>query len=74
MATDLGGMSEFVRAGENGLLFRLDDAEDLARQLRRLVDEPDLLERIRAGIQPVKTVGGYTGELEKVYADLADKK
>ena len=34
VATDLGGMSEFVRPGENGLLFSLDDADDLAGQLR----------------------------------------
>ena len=74
VATDLGGMSEFVRHGENGLLFRLDDADDLARQLRRLVEEPGLLARLKGGIRPVKTVGEYVGELEEVYAGLATKK
>lgn len=70
VATDLGGMSEFVRHGENGLVFRLDDVRDLASQLRRLVEEPGLLGRLRRGIRPVKTVGGYVGELEEVYASL----
>ncbi|QIN84220.1 glycosyltransferase [Rubrobacter tropicus] len=74
VATDLGGISEFVRHEDNGLLFRLDDVGDLARQLRRLVDEPGLLERLKAGIGPVKTVGEYAGELEEVYADLAGEK
>ncbi|CAA9467822.1 MAG: Glycosyl transferase, group 1 family protein [uncultured Rubrobacteraceae bacterium] len=74
VATDLGGMSEFVRHGENGLLFRLDDAEDLARQLRRLAGEPGLLARLKEGIRPVKTVGEYAGELERVYAGLVAKK
>ena len=73
VATDLGGMSEFVRHGENGLLFRLDDAGDLARQLRRLVEEPDLLAKLKGGIRPVKTVGDYVGELEEVYAGLVAK-
>lgn len=74
VATDLGGMSEFVRPEENGLLFGLDDSEDLARQLRRLVDEPGLLERLRAGIGPVKTVGEYADELEKVYGSLIEQR
>ena len=39
VATDLGGMSEFVRPGKNGLLFALDDAEDLAEQLRTLIED-----------------------------------
>jgi glycosyltransferase involved in cell wall biosynthesis len=70
VATDLGGMSEFVRPEVNGLLFELENAEDLARQLRRLREEPTLLERLRAGIGPVKTVAEYADELERLYASL----
>ena len=71
ISTDLGGMSEFVRPGKNGLLFALDDAEDLARQLRALIEDNDLLGRLRAGIEPVKTVGEYAGELIELYGTLA---
>lgn len=70
VATNLGGMSEFVHHGENGLLFAPDDAEDLARQLRRLAEEPGLLAELRAGIGPVKTVGGYADELLSLYDTL----
>jgi glycosyltransferase involved in cell wall biosynthesis len=71
VATDLGGMSEFVRHGENGLLFPLGDAGALARMLRRLAEEPGLLRRLQEGVPPVKTVGEYAGELEHVYAGVA---
>lgn len=71
VATDLGGLSEFVRHGENGLLFELEDADDLARQLGRLAAEPGLLERLSEGTGPVKTVREYAGELEELYASLA---
>ena len=74
VATDLGGMSEFVRHGENGLLFPLDDAGELARRLRRLAEEPGLFRRLRDGVPPVKTVVEYATELENVYAGLAAKK
>src|SRR5215211_1475463 len=74
VATDLRGMSEFVRHRENGLLFELENAADLSRQLRRLGEEPDLLETLKGGIGPVKTVGEYADELEKLYATLVEKR
>lgn len=74
VATDLGGMSEFVRHEEDGLLFELENAEDLARQLRRLVEEPGLLKKLRAGIGPVKTVQENVDELEELYGRLLKKK
>lgn len=70
VATDLGGMSEFVRHGRNGLLFGLEDAQDLARQLRRLAEEPGLLPELRAGIGRVKSVGEYADEMEQLYNTL----
>ena len=73
VATDLGGMSEFVRHEEDGLLFELENAEDLARQLRRLVEEPGLLDRLRAGIRPVKTLQENVDELEDLYSRLLKK-
>jgi glycosyltransferase involved in cell wall biosynthesis len=73
VATDLGGMSEFVKHEENGLLFELENAGDLARQLRRLAEEPGLLERLRAGIGPVKTVEDDVDELEVLYGSLISR-
>ena len=73
VATDLGGMSEFVRHEKDGLLFGLEDTRDLAQQLRRLVEEPGLLERLRAGIEPVKTVQENVDELEALYGKLLAK-
>jgi GT2 family glycosyltransferase/glycosyltransferase involved in cell wall biosynthesis len=55
VASRIGGIPEFVRHDHNGLLFTAGDAGDLARQLRRLVDEPDLLGRLRRGIAPVRS-------------------
>ena len=74
VATDLGGLSEIVRNEENGLLFGLEDHRDLARQLRRLGEEPGLLERLRGGIGPVKTVKENVDELETLYAGLLEER
>jgi glycosyltransferase involved in cell wall biosynthesis len=74
VATDLGGMSEFVRHEENGLLFELERPDDLTRQLRRLATESGLIERLRSGIGPVKTVEDDADELEELYTSLLARK
>ena len=67
VASNLGGMAELVHDGENGLLFAPGDAGSLARQLRRLRDDPHLLPALRAGIGPVKSVTQEMDELEEIY-------
>jgi glycosyltransferase involved in cell wall biosynthesis len=74
VATDLGGMSEFVKHEENGLLFELENVEDLGRQLRRLSEEPGLLEELSAGIGHVKTIEENVTELEELYARLVKER
>ena len=46
LASDLGGLREVVRDGENGLLFRAGDAASLRAAIERLVAEPGLYERL----------------------------
>lgn len=74
IATDLGGLSEVVKHEENGLLFELENVKDLTRQLRRLGEEPGLLERLRAGIGPVKTIEENVDELERLYGALGEER
>lgn len=70
VASDFGGMAELVRHEQDGLRFALGDAGSLAGQLQRLLDEPDLLPRLRAGIGPVKTVAEETDGLEAIYSEV----
>ena len=74
IASDLGGMAELVTHNVDGLLYEQGDAEDLARQLRRIFDEPGLLDRLQRGIQPVKTIHQEIDELEAVYSDLIARR
>ena len=49
VASNFGGMAELVQHGRNGLTFEMGNAQDLARQLQRLIDVPDLLTELRRG-------------------------
>ena len=70
VATNLGGMAEAVSPGKNGLLFERGNAEDLAMQIQRLLDEPGLLEKLRRGIPEVRTVQDEVDTLENKYLEL----
>lgn len=70
ITSDQGGMAELVEHGVNGLHFRMRDAEDLRRQIQRLMDEPELLDRMRDHGTPVKTVPEDAEDLEKRFEAL----
>ena len=56
VVADHGGMAEMVREGIDGLRFNPGDVSSLAGALRRLCDDPGLLERLRAGVRPPTTI------------------
>lgn len=67
IVSNLGGMAELVQDGENGLRFAPGDAADLARVLRRLVEEPGLLARLHAQPTPIQSVAQEMDALESYY-------
>jgi glycosyltransferase involved in cell wall biosynthesis len=71
LASNLGSLAELVQHDGHGLLFAPGDAADLARQLRRVIDKPDLLEGLRLRIPAVKSMEQSADELEALYQEFA---
>lgn len=73
VATRVGGVPELITDGVNGLLVEPGDAEGLARAIVRLLDDPDLAQRLAsAGQQMVEQKYGcdrVVRELERLYCD-----
>lgn len=67
IVSDLGGMAELVQDSVDGLRFPAGDAAALARCWQRLLTEPELLGRLRAGLRPVKTLAQELDEVEALY-------
>jgi len=70
VASRLGGMAEYVRDGVDGLCFEPGDDEDLARVLRRFVDEPGLVDELSRDWMSVKTIADNAVETEFRYRQL----
>ena len=74
VASGIGGMAEYVRDGVDGLHFEVGQAEDLARVLRRFVDEPGLIERLSRDFPRVKTMAENARETEFRYRALCCRR
>lgn len=68
VASDFPGISEVITHGLNGLLFEAGNAAALTGQLRRLLDEPGLLDTLSAQAKPPKSTATYVDELLAIWA------
>ena len=75
LASDMGGLPEFVRPGAGGLLFGIDNPEELQQTLATVVaGGMNLLDDLRATIPAVRTVDDERQYIESVYANLLSSK
>lgn len=73
IAANLGGMAELVEHEKSGLLFELNNADDLRRQIHRLTHEPELLHQLRDGIPATKTAEEEVAEIFEQYLKVVVK-
>jgi glycosyltransferase involved in cell wall biosynthesis len=74
IASNVGGIAEFIEHDVNGLLFQYNRVEDLCTQLKRVISEPDLVRRLQNGIKPVKTISEEMQEYLAIYQNLIDQQ
>ncbi len=73
ITADAGGMAEYVHHEVNGLLFAHRSMADLAVQMQRFVDNPDLAKRLGArgylysGSGDVPDIAEHVREMESIY-------
>jgi glycosyltransferase involved in cell wall biosynthesis len=67
IAPRMGGLTEAVRDGVDGLLFDGLSAGDLASKIERLANEPGLLESLQEAIEAPRPFAEYVDELERYY-------
>ncbi|MFN8256708.1 MAG: glycosyltransferase [Bacteroidales bacterium] len=70
IASDYIAMKEMVQHNVNGLLFKNGDGESLKEQLTRLINEPELIQKLSQNIEPVRSFRKVAEEHNKIYREL----
>lgn len=70
ICSDEGGPAELIQHRKNGLLFKIGDAEDLARALRELIENSSEIERMSRNSVLPKTMEDYIKEIEQTYLSI----
>jgi glycosyltransferase involved in cell wall biosynthesis len=68
IGSDLGGIAELVQHEQNGILVDASSREAWAQAFSRIVADPALLQALRSGIGPVRTMNDVANEMGTVYA------
>lgn len=69
-----GGVAELVRDGVDGLHVRIGDPEDLALVLRRLVQQPETVNRMSRNCRVPKDVDTYNDDVENIYRQVIEAR
>lgn len=70
IASNTGGIGEWLQDGENGLMVNPGDPEDLALKMNIFIDNPALLAEMQANIKPPKSMGEHAQEIADLYHGL----
>ena len=77
VVSNYGGNPGVITHGENGYIFKLKDSGDMAKYLKKLMDEPETYEYMqKRSVEIFKqkfTAEIYTRNIEKVYTELMNK-
>jgi glycosyltransferase involved in cell wall biosynthesis len=67
IASNIGGIPDFVKDEVNGLLFESGNSDDLAQKMKRILDDQNLIQKLRRGIKRLKTIEEHSLELITIY-------
>jgi glycosyltransferase involved in cell wall biosynthesis len=67
IAPAIGGITESIHDDTDGLLYRFRDSNHLKHQMRRVLEEKGLVERLVSGLRPAPGIGSMALAIEEFY-------
>ncbi len=74
IVSDVGGMTEVIEHDKNGLAFPKGNAQELSRQIKRLLNDKGLLAKLSKQAKEPKTMDTYVEELEEIYRRILSER
>ncbi len=72
ITTNIGGMAELVKEGENGFVFPVGNSEKLAEKIELCIENPKLIDQLSSNMPEVKDMKTHTEEIVKLYTTLTN--
>jgi glycosyltransferase involved in cell wall biosynthesis len=72
IGSDLGGITELISVGRNGLLLPHDDVNAWTAVMLRLATDRALLQQLQNGMGPVRTMVDVAGDMAALYKGLTE--
>jgi glycosyltransferase involved in cell wall biosynthesis len=66
IASNIGGITDMVKHGINGLLFPMGNKQALKQTMQQAIDEPGLVTKLSAGIE-LPTIDGYAKTMLEIF-------
>jgi glycosyltransferase involved in cell wall biosynthesis/SAM-dependent methyltransferase len=70
ITSDLGGMTEIIKDGKNGFAFKIGDPDDLARIIKKIGDNPSILNALKQQITHPPRIEEEAFEYDRLYRSL----
>lgn len=74
IVSNLGGLTEIIKDGENGFSFEAGNAESLRKVLEKISEDPGILNDIKDKIRHPPRIEEEAFEYEKIYVQLLDQR
>lgn len=74
VGSNLGGIAELVKHEVDGLIVETDSVAAWGAALKRLCEEPGLLEKLRRGVRPPRHMGEVAREMATLYGRLVGRE
>lgn len=73
IGSDIGAIPEVIEHNKNGFLFNPGEADQLSKYLQMIIDDPEILTRLKKNIPEVKTSRQQSTELITLYKDVIEE-
>lgn len=70
IAPSIGGFSDFVHDGYNGLIFKGADIKSLSEKMLSVIEEPSMLSHFKKNISSPKSMTQHLIEIEQTYKEI----
>jgi glycosyltransferase involved in cell wall biosynthesis len=74
IASNIGALNESVEHMKNGLLFEVNNSNDLARKMRTITENPILMRQLERNMPRVKSIEQNAKESEEVYEEVVRRR